>query len=219
MIGKGNTAEVFVCEEGRVCKLFYEGYPREYIELEYSNAKEVFSLGVNSPQPFEIVEKGSRTGIIYERAEGRELTAVMQENMEKIDCLMSQFVQLHRDIIGQKAKNVPAYKDFLSATVRRMAEDSELLEKISMLPDGDCLLHGDYHPGNVLVKADGTFAAIDFMNVCRGPAQFDIARSFVILSEVSRPLAESYLDKMGVCKDELKSFTEVIKACRKYEGA
>lgn len=50
-------------------------------------------------------------------------------------------------------------------------------------------------------------------------AEFDIARSFVILSEVSRPLAEIYLNKMGVRKDELKEYVEVIKACRRYEGA
>ena len=43
-IGKGNTAEVFKYGEDKVCKLFYEGYPPEYVELEYKNAREVFKL-------------------------------------------------------------------------------------------------------------------------------------------------------------------------------
>ena len=52
MLGKGNTAEIFEYDQGRVCKLFFEGYPQQYIEHEYQNAKEVFGLKLKTPEPF-----------------------------------------------------------------------------------------------------------------------------------------------------------------------
>ena len=45
MVGVGNTAEVFDYGDDKVCKLFYEGYPKEAVEREYRNAKEVERLG------------------------------------------------------------------------------------------------------------------------------------------------------------------------------
>lgn len=35
MIGVGNTAEVFEYGEGKVCKLFFPGYPKDAVEREY----------------------------------------------------------------------------------------------------------------------------------------------------------------------------------------
>ena len=35
MLGKGNKAEVFEYEHGKVCKLFFEGYPQSYVEHEF----------------------------------------------------------------------------------------------------------------------------------------------------------------------------------------
>ena len=63
MVGVGNTAEVFDYGDGKVCKLFYQGYPKEAVEREYRNAKEVERLGLPVPKVFELVESEGRTGI------------------------------------------------------------------------------------------------------------------------------------------------------------
>ena len=50
ILGKGNTAEVIEYGIGKVCKLFNEGYPREYAELEFQNAKVMKKEGISVPE-------------------------------------------------------------------------------------------------------------------------------------------------------------------------
>ena len=38
IIGTGNTAVVYQWEEGKVLKLFHQGYPKEAVDREFSNA-------------------------------------------------------------------------------------------------------------------------------------------------------------------------------------
>ncbi|MFR8536308.1 MAG: hypothetical protein ACLVD1_07380 [Lacrimispora saccharolytica] len=54
LLGKGNTAEVFEYGNERVCKLFFEGYPDEYIALEFQNSKEMYKNRIRIPKPFQM---------------------------------------------------------------------------------------------------------------------------------------------------------------------
>lgn len=219
MVGKGNTAEVFEYGDKKVCKLFNEGYPKEYVELEYKNAKEVFSLKLNVPEPFEVIEVEKRTGIVYEKIEGKSLLELMVENEEDCDRILDEFVKLHSELLSQHTQSVLSYKDFLVAMVKnKEAENQLLINKILSLPDGDCLIHGDFHPDNVMVKPDSTLVIIDFMNVCHGPALYDIARTFFLLKGVNRCIADEYLIKTGVSEGDIMQYIEVIELCRKYES-
>ena len=219
IIGTGNTAEVFEYEEGKVCKLFVTGYPKEYVELEYRNAKELYRLGIRVPQPFEVVEVSGRNGIIYEKIEGVSLSQYLLERRECLDDCLNEFARLHKEILKQKSTNLLSYKEFLKGMlVGKGAKDAGLFEKIQMLPDGEAVLHGDYHTNNVLITKEGTFFAIDFMNACYGPALFDVARTYHFMSEVSVVIADAYLGKMDVAKEELKQYLDIIRECRKYEA-
>lgn len=57
------------------------------------------------------------------------------------------------------------------------------------VPGGDRVVHGDLHPMNVLLGEDGP-VVIDFSNASRGPAAFDAAISYVLMStfETSGPV-------------------------------
>lgn len=67
LLGKGNTAEVFEYKNGKVCKLFFEGYPHEYVGLEFKNAKEMYRNEIRVPKPFQIVMIENREGIKSEK--------------------------------------------------------------------------------------------------------------------------------------------------------
>ena len=45
--------------------------------------------------------------------------------------------------------------------------------------DGDRLLHGDFHPANIM-RNGREFAVIDWSNVTRGPAEADYFRSYLM---------------------------------------
>lgn len=109
LLGKGNTAEVFEYEDGKICKLFYEGYLREYVELEFQNAKEMYNCKIRIPEPFQIVTIENRNGIIYEKIDGETLLNLMNENTENLEEYLDMFVKLHLDIISHHSKNLFPY--------------------------------------------------------------------------------------------------------------
>lgn len=219
LLGKGNTAEVFEYERGSVCKLFFEGYPNEYVELEFHNAKEMFNNKIRIPEPFQIVAIENRKGIIYEKIDGKTLLNIMAENEESLDGLLEMFVKLHLDIVSHHSRNVLSYKEYLQAMLKNKNIDNQtIFDKVNALPDDDRILHGDFHPNNILVMPDGTPVVIDFMNVCYGPALYDIARTYFLIKQFDSCLASKYLKKMDALEKDIAEYLEVIEFCRKYEG-
>lgn len=218
VIGKGNTAEVIQYQEGKVCKLFYEGYPLEYVQLEYQNAREMYRNKIRIPEPFEIVEIGNRNGIIYEKINGQTLLCYLSENKRSINDSLDLMVSLQYRISVHHSKNVPSYKDYLTTMLtNKKMKDQSVFDAIEKLEEGDCLLHGDLHPGNILITPDGLPFIIDFMNVCHGPFLYDIARTYFILHEFDDEIAGGYLKKMNVYKKDIQKYLTIIEICRRYE--
>lgn len=210
---KGNTAEVFDYDGERVCKLFYQGIPYEYVQQEYENSRKLFKLGIRVPEVFEIVNCDGRYGIIYEKITGLSMWEHMQN-----ECLFEKFIAEHKKLLDISTDILMSYKDFLIAMISRGNNrkiSRNIIKKISGLPDGNSVLHGDYHPGNVMITVDGEFVIIDLLNVCSGPKEYDVARTFFLLG--NEKWQDRYLKGMGYCKENIEVYLEVIKETRKYE--
>lgn len=222
MVGVGNTAEVFDYGDGKVCKLFYEGYPREAVEREYRNAKEAERLGLPVPMVFERVESEGRTGIVYEKIAGKSMLECLLENLKEAEAYLEQFVRLQKAWLQkatEQSDSILSYKDFLKSLLKGAEQEGEvsLCEEINALPKGELLLHGDFHPGNVMITPEHRFVVIDFMNVCRGPASYEIARTYVLLKEKNETFGKAYLAKTEVSETEIEPFCKVIEKCRRFE--
>lgn len=221
MVGAGNTAEVFDYGDGKVCKLFYEGYPKDAVKREFRNATEVHRQGLPVPKVFEMVESEGRTGIVYEKIAGKSMLECIFENPGNAGFYLEEFVRLQKNWLKEvvvQASSALSYKEYLQMLINGVGqEEASLLEEINGLPEGDTLLHGDFHPGNVLISTDYRAVVIDFMNVCRGPALYDIARTYFLLKEKDEAFRRAYLEKMEVSKETIEPFYKVIERCRKYE--
>ncbi|MGN1160166.1 MAG: aminoglycoside phosphotransferase family protein [Lachnospiraceae bacterium] len=218
-IGNGRTADVFEWQDGKVCKLFRKGYPQEYVKIEYHNARILFDLGISVPEPYETIHIDGRDGIVYEKINGKTLSGYLSDVPGNMSDVLEVFVNEHRKLLHYHSRELLSYKDFLAAMIGDKAEDTcDLRKEISALPDGDNVLHGDFHPDNLMVNSEGKIYIIDFMNVCCGPALFDIARSYFLLKGVNESAGEEYLSKMQAAKKDLAVYLSVIEACRQYEG-
>lgn len=218
-IGKGNTAEIFEYGNGKICKLFFEGYPHEYAELEFQNAKEMYKNKIRIPTPFQVVTVENRPGIIYEKIEGETLLSVMTKKKKSIDKLLNMFIDLQLDILSHHSRNVLSYKEYLTAMLKnKEIANPTILNIINSLPEDDCLLHGDFHPNNILITPDGTPVIIDFMNVCYGPSSYDIARTYFLIKQFDKDLADKYLKEIDVSENNITEYLYIIEFCRKCEG-
>lgn len=219
LIGKGNTAEVVEYDQGIVCKLFFTGYPQEYVELEFQNAQEMYKNGIRIPTPFQIVKIGNRSGILYEKIIGNTLWRLLSEGEESPGKAIDQMVKLQRNIFTHHSRNVLSYKEYLVAMLKnKRVKNQGIFNQIKELPDKDFLLHGDFHPGNILIMPDETAVVIDFMNVCHGPFLYDIARTYFIIKQFDFSMADCYLRTINVQPEHIVDYLQVIEFCRKYEG-
>lgn len=219
LLGKGNAAEVFSYGNERVCKLFYEGYPGEYIALEFQNSKQMYKNRIKIPKPFQVITIEDRKGIIYERIDGKTLLNIIMENESNLDELLNIFVNLQLDILAHHTKEVLSYKEYVIANLKnKKINNQEIFNTINSLPDDDCLLHGDLHPNNILIMSDGAPIIIDFMNVCHGSALYDIARTYFLIKQFDGSLANKYLKCIDVSENDIAKYLNIIEFCRQYES-
>lgn len=226
VLGIGNTAEVYEYGEEKVCKLFKEGYPKKYVKMEFQNAQILNKLALSAPKVYEIIEMYNRTGIIYEKINGKSLmNAIFEE--KNTEMLFGIFTDLQKRILKENSLELLSYKDFLIGSLKgKFCENHVLKEKILALPEGNSICHGDFHPGNIILTPDNTAIIIDFMNVCRGRWEYDVARTYFLLKEFSDNLADSlgeisisdlYLEQMNVKYWDIEQWVEIVAEYRRYE--
>lgn len=60
-------------------------------------------------------------------------------------------------------------------------EIEALIKMINSIPDGNGMIHGDYHTNNVMVQPDGELILIDMADISRGNGLFDIGGTFLTM--------------------------------------
>lgn len=230
-IAQGNTAEVYVYSDSTICKLFSEGYPYEAVETEYRNSKILHQTTGFSPKAHKMISINGRTGIIYDRLFGKTLLQEMLENMTDqyiLERLLEKMVMLQKQLIQIKNKECVSYKVFLKQLIPpNIDERNDIEDSIDVLENGDYICHGDFHPGNVWIYPDGSLDIIDCMNLCKGPKEYDIARTFFLFNEKGNDdeaiqnlkafISNKYLEMMGKSTTEIADYLHVLGLCRRYE--
>lgn len=228
LIARGNTAEVFDYAEGMICKLFYTGYPVESIKFELHNARLLYSLKLPVPKCYDLVCINNRHGILYEKIEGTDLVSCLFDD-GKYNMVVSILANTHKEILNHECRLLPTYKDFIKREIGD--KDIKLISYLEKLPDGNTLCHGDFHPGNIMIERNGKVKVIDFMNICRGPAEYDITRTYYLigysrlpegmdnenLQAMRKSFAKDYLDQMCINVQDITPYLSVIEKCHNIE--
>lgn len=228
-LGRGRTAEIYEWGINSACKLFFENYPESSIQRERQNAELVNQLSWPAPKVYGTEHIGSRTGLIYDRLFGHDLLTELLRatSFESVASLIREFALLHQQLLTTHSTQCENYRQWML----RKGQELPLLEQmVCDLPEGDCVCHGDFHPGNVWRNQDGTLSVLDFMNVCHGPAAYDVARTYFLLTESDLPgeekkipallcqkSGEIYLACMGLSYQDLQIYLAAIQIIRTVE--
>jgi len=185
-IGEGRTAEVYDLGDDRVLKLLREGLPTGWLEAEADKTASVQRSGAPAPRVHGPREVGYRVGYVFDRARGKKMLTRIKRSPQRVRHWGHMLGDIHARILGCGCSDLPDVKEVLAwkivrADALRSQEKAAARDALIRLPDGDKVLHGDFHPDNVFVDGDDV-TVIDWVDACCGDPAADIARTAWLLS-------------------------------------
>lgn len=190
-IALGRTAEVYAWEEGKILKLYREGFSPDDVDYEQRLARIVHASGLPVPAAFDIVEVNGRRGIVYQRMDGPSMLETINKHPGQLRRSMRQLADLHIEMHTRSVPELPSQRERLQRKIQRaqpLPDDlkAAALQALEALPDGDRLCHGDFHPGNILLTASGPII-IDWIDATRGNPLADVARTRLLFTTARLP--------------------------------
>ncbi len=196
LVGEGKVAEVFEYGEGRVLKLYRAGQAESEARREFAILDSVEAAGIVAPRAFDLVQVEGRWGVVMSNVAGRPFAEPMLADPAGAGPYFAAMARLQVGIHAASGLALAPLKVRLArkiaATDLGEALKNRLRDKLSRLPGGDRVLHGDFHPFNILGPLDGA-VVVDWLDATHGPPAADVCRSWLLLQTVSRDIAEAHL--------------------------
>jgi aminoglycoside phosphotransferase (APT) family kinase protein len=134
---------------------------------------------------YEQLDVDGRPGLVLERLDGPDLLAGLLRRPWELSSAPRVLARIHASLHDVRA---PAELPDLRAQLAERLESElvpadlreQALRSLEMLPDGEQLWHGDFHPGNVMHRRGG-YAVIDWKNAARGDPAADVARTRLLM--------------------------------------
>lgn len=186
-VAQGREAEIFAWDEGRVLRLLRRQGGPELVEAEVAAMTAVTAAGVPAPRVYEVVSIDGRPGVVMERVDGPDLFKVIEKKVWTLRAIARETARLHANLnLVEAPAGLPSIHERLRHRAVRTPGivPPDLLERglavLETLPEGDRLCHGDFHPGNVLLRGEEP-VVIDWPNATRGDPVGDFARTSLLL--------------------------------------
>ena len=178
-IGEGRSAEIFDLGD-KVIMVFRDTYPKHGVEFEYKCHKLAYENGAIVPKVYEMTEYEGRPGIVYEKITGDSLKNLFMSDFNKYKDTYDEYAKSLKSVHNIKTDELGNCDYVERISQLDMDEDlkKRVIEKIKDYPKGEHLLHGDFHPDNVLV--DDKIYIIDWEGAKRGHPCEDVARSLML---------------------------------------
>ena len=181
----GRTAEIYAWQEGQVLKLFYDWFGLDNIEYEARIARTVHASGLPVPAVGEIICVNGRNGLVYQRVDGNSMWEMLSRKPWCGFRYARRMAELHAGMHARTIQaDIPSQRQRLINKIHHMEAfparlQSKLLAALETMPGGDRLCHGDFHPGNILMTAQGE-TIIDWIDASRGNPLADLARTTIL---------------------------------------
>lgn len=192
MIGAGANGWVYRLDEERIVKIYNPlTNPLEKIVREKQVARDAFIAGIPSALSFDMVRVGDGYGIVYEMIDAHTLGETIALEPERLEEYATRMASLLRELHATEfapgtlpdarinlhswvdvAERSGYYADNVIATARKV---------IKSIPPRNTFIHGDFHPGNIMVTSDDEFLLIDMGDASVGDPIIDLLGSYQIM--------------------------------------
>jgi len=225
----GRTAEVYTLDEDRVLKLLKAGFGSAMASDEAAKTRAACEAGVSAPAVLDLIELDGRYGIVFEKIDGDLLLDDIVLDAMRFREWARVFANAHIDVLSRSTTDLPDIRDVLRGKIEAgdlpVAKEQAALSVLAAAPDGDAVLHGDFHPGNIIFTT-GDPVTVDWVDAAQGHPGADIARTLWLLSPATMSEAipnkrvmtmiQGYFRKryLKICSSKLKVDRRVIDAWR-----
>lgn len=244
LVAVGRTSDVYEYGDDAVIKVTRPMVPEHWPAREARYTAAVRELGAPAPEVRGIVQVDGRDAVVFERVHGPSMWEVLVDDPSRADELGRQLAAIHQEVLSAgiplglvgivdrmetKIGEVQSFRD---------SERTEAVRAVGDLPRGAALLHGDLHPGNVLMSETGP-AVIDWFDAAVGHPVADVVRSSLLIrpfdraidrphmpgasAEMLSALHDSYVGAMTSflmpAADDLRMWEAVVAASRLAEEA
>ena len=185
----------------------------------------VEELDLPAPRVHAVQRREDRWGLVMSKAAGPSFGEGMQGAADP-GAYLAEMARLHALIHSRPGRNLPSHHQrlranieaapSLGATLRR-----RLLDGLIVLPHGDRLCHGDFHPFNI-IGPPGEAVVVDWADASEGSPAADVCRSLVLISAADQAVAAGYVEAYcaltGIDADSVHAWLPFVAAARLAEG-
>ncbi|MBE5915944.1 MAG: STAS domain-containing protein [Pseudobutyrivibrio ruminis] len=180
LIGGGTNGEVYRVDKENIIKLFKEDTSFEVIDRERNLAKQALIEGIPTAISFDVVQVEERYGIMFELIDADSLSTTLKNKPKEYDSYVDKYIDLIKKIHSIKGDsdkfiNIKSvYYDAIDYSKDYYTKEEllKLRNLVDSVPDTGTLIHGDYHPNNIMVQ-DGELILIDMGDMTLGHPMFD----------------------------------------------
>ena len=210
VIGQGAVGTLYQYDADTIVKVYRESTALEELEKEREYSRIAFVHGVPTRISFDIVRVGNCYGMIYEMINSSSMGRLISNDPERVEELAEKFAAVGKQIHAVDAAGLgiaSAKETYLKAAKNLSpnyteAENRTIRAWIEAMPEATCLVHGDFHPKNIMIQ-DGEPLLIDMGDICIGHPLYDYGTASFVIRWLAPEIAEK---RSGVPRSHAERF-------------
>lgn len=228
-IAHGDIYDIYECD-GKSINIYNKPEYKEkclYAALTHARCETTLvNSFIKTPVLHEVSVIDGKWAISFDFIKGKTLQQLMDENPDKMDTYLSQFIDIQTEIHAQYMPLLSKLKDKMARQIKSLAaideiKKYELLTRLDSMPKHIKLCHGNFAPKNVIINDEGTYV-INWSAARQGNASADVARTYLLFCLNNPDVADAYLDKYclksGTSKQYVQAWLPIVAAAQLIKG-
>lgn len=217
-----------VYRDGDLCvKVFNEDFSKADVLNEALNQARIEETGLNIPKIHEVTKIDGKWAIVSDFIEGKTLQQMMDDDPDKKDEYMNQFVDLQLTVLSKTCPLLNKLKDKMNQKISMAELDAttryDLHTRLNGMPKHNKVCHGDFNPSNIIIAKDGTPYIIDWSHATQGNGAADAARTYLLFwlkgdTETAKQYLELFCKKSDTAKQYVQKWMPIVAASQSVKG-
>lgn len=221
------TGKTIYKDENRAVKVFDSDYSKADILNEALNQARIEETGLNIPKILGVNMIDGKWAIVSEFIKGKTMAQLIEENPDKFDEYLEQFVDIQMSIHEMKAPLLTKLKDKMNRKISQADIDAttryELHTRLEGMPKHNKVCHGDFNPSNIIITDDGVPYILDWSHATQGNASADVARTYLLFwldgnIEGAKKYMELFCKKSDTAKQYIEKWLPIVAASQSVKG-